>query len=289
MITRIMSFLLACLVSHDVQAASAAAARLQERIATIAARAGGRVGVSVIHAESGAAVAVNGAQPLPLYSVFKLPVAVMVLRDVDAGRLRLDQKVTIAKEDVSPGVIGNTARWRQAPVERTIRQLLVLAMVDSDNTASDKLLGLVGGPAAVTRRLRDLGFDGIDIVATSSEVRRRVDNPNKGSAAALTRLLATLQQGGVLKPGAAALLWDVMARSRIGTNRLRGGPPAGTTVMNKSGTGAATTNDVGIIRLPGRRGHLVMAVLIDGSKLATRDQERIIAAIGRAAYDTFSR
>jgi hypothetical protein len=47
-------------------------------------------------------------------------------------------------------------------------------------------------------------------------------------------------------------------------------------------------NDVGLITLPGGAGTLAIAVLIAGSTLSTEQQERVIADIGRAAYDAFS-
>jgi len=109
------------------------------------------VGVAVIHVESGGEAAFQAERQLPLYSVFKLPLAVAVLREAEAGRLRLDQKVRVTPEEIVPGWQGNTDLWRK-PVERTITELLELSIMRSDNTSSDKLLRLVGGPAAVTAR-----------------------------------------------------------------------------------------------------------------------------------------
>ena len=43
----------------------------------------------------------------------------------------------------------------------TVAQLLELMIVESDNTASDAVLKLVGGPSGVDRRLRELGFTAI--------------------------------------------------------------------------------------------------------------------------------
>jgi hypothetical protein len=49
----------------------AAPVGLAAKLATLAEQAGGKVGVSVIHVESGQEVAVGGDVALPLYSVFK--------------------------------------------------------------------------------------------------------------------------------------------------------------------------------------------------------------------------
>ncbi len=282
--------------SPSQQAAATDAARPQNREgfdAELVARlrglcdgAGGEVGVAVVHVETGRAVAIEGERQLPLYSVFKLPLAVSVLQDVEENRLRLEQKVRVAPEEATPGWKGNTDLWRR-PVELTVAELLELSLVRSDNTSSDKLLGLVGGPEAVTRRMRALGFRNISIRTTVREFALRRENPNTGAASDLASLLARLQEGRILQPPQLTLLLGLMERSTTGLRRLRGDLPAGTKVADKTGTGDAgsATNDVGLITLPDGRGHLSVAVLLSGSKLPAEAQEKLIAGLARVAYD----
>lgn len=263
-----------------------ASAELGERLRTLCDRAGGDVGVAVTHVETGRSVAIQGTKPLPLYSVFKLPLAVSVLKDVEENRLRLDEKVRILPEEVVPGWKGNTDLWR-VPGERTIEELLEMSLVRSDNTSSDKLLQLVGGPEAVTRRMRAFGFQNIVIQSTVREFAAKRENPNTGTASDLAQLLARLQKGEVLQPPQLAVLLGLMERAMTGERRLRGDLPVGTPVADKTGTGdaGAATNDVGLITLPEGRGHLAMAVLLNGSKLSAEAQEKLIAELARAAYD----
>ncbi|HEX8852777.1 MAG TPA: serine hydrolase, partial [Pyrinomonadaceae bacterium] len=150
---------------------------LTERLRKICARAGGNIGVAVVHVETGRTVAFEGARHLPLYSVYKLPLAIAVLKDVEEGRLRLEQKVRITPDEASPGARANSDLWRK-PVEFSIAELIELSVTRSDNTSSDKLLQLVGGPATVTRRMREFGFEGIDIHSSSREFAARRDRPN---------------------------------------------------------------------------------------------------------------
>jgi beta-lactamase class A len=261
--------------------------RLVERLRTICERAEGEISVAVIHVESGRTAEINGARRLPLYSVFKLPLAIAVLKDVEENRLRLDQRVRVMPEEVVPGWRGNTELWRE-PVERTVAELLELSIVRSDNTSSDKLLQLVGGPETVTRRMRAMGFENIEIRSTVREFAAQPTRPNLGAAIDIAQLLARLQKGEILQPSQFALLRGFMERTTTGLQRLRGGLPTGTIVADKTGTGDAgsTTNDVGIITLPRGGGHLAMAVLITGSRLSPEAQERIIADLARAAYNT---
>ena len=261
-------------------------AELSARLKAIGERAGGEFGAAVIHVESGRGAEAGGAKPLALYSVFKLPLAVAVLKDVEEGRLSLEQKVRVEPADVSPGVKANTELWSKT-VERTLREMLELSLVRSDNTSSDQMLKLVGGPAAVNIRMRALGLEGIDVRSSVREFLARGGRQNTGTATDLARLLALLQKGEALGAEQTALLLELLGRAQTGERRLRAGVPAGTPVAEKTGTGApgTSTNDVGLVTLPGDAGHLAVAVLVSGSKLSHAEQEKAIADVARAAYE----
>ena len=271
-----------------IERAEALNAKLAERLKTLCDSAGGDVGLAVVHVESGRTIDIEGAKALPLYSVFKLPLAVAVLKDVEEKRVSLEQKVKVGPEDVAPGSRFNTDLWHK-PVEKSVAELLEFSIVRSDNTSSDKLLQLIGGPAFVTKRMRALGFSNINIQYTVREFVARRDEPNTGGAADLAHLLAKLQQGELLPAAQTELLLGLMTRAETGEHRLRSNLPSGTPVADKTGSGeaGATTNDVGIITLPEAKGHLAMAVLITGSKLTAEAQEKLIADLARAAYDSY--
>jgi beta-lactamase class A len=268
---------------------------LQRRLKVVCDGAQGTVGLSIVHIESGKTISINGNSQLPLYSVFKLPLAIAVLKDVEENRLRLDQKIHVTPPETVQGTPGNTALWKK-PVDVSIEQLIDYAISRSDNTSADKLVQVLGGPLKVTERMRSLGFQNLDIHITSGEFVKIRQNPNTGSAEDLARLLAQVRQGKILQPAHQDLLIGSMQRGTIGLHRLRGDLPRGTLVADKTGSGepdavthvAKVTNDVGIITLPSGRGHLAMAVLVSGSKLPDAAQEKLIAELARAAYDAYS-
>ena len=260
---------------------------LTGRLTAICQRAGGDCAVALTHVETGRTVSVRGDASMPLYSVFKLPLAVAVLKDVEEGRLSLDQKVRVEPEEAAPGVKMNSDLWRKAS-DRTLRELLEFSLVRSDNTASDKMLELVGGPPVVTGRMRALGLQNIEVRASTREFLKSTDaHPNTGTAADLARLLARLQKGEVLASPQLEVLFGLMGRALTGQQRLRAGVPAGTPVGDKTGTGPSTTNDVGLVTLPDGRGRFAVAVLLNGSKLSAAEQEKVIAEMARAAYDAY--
>ena len=269
---------------------------LEQKLTAICNRAQGSVGVAVVHVETGQSVSVNGNTALPLYSVFKLPLAIAVLKDVEANRLKVDQIVHVTPQDIVPGAPDNTALWRE-PVDRTISQLIEVSIARSDNTSTDKLLQVAGGPKRVTEQMRALGLNSLDIHSTVMEFAKTLQNPNTGSAGDLVNLLTQLQQGKVLQPAQSQLLIGFMRRATTGLKRIRGDLPSGTVVADKTGSGVRdqvtnvpnATNDVGLITLPNGRGTLAMAVLVSESKLADTAQEKLIAELARAAYDAYTK
>ena len=285
----VASFGAASATSTQPAKAQAGDPALSQRVATIARSAGGTVGVAAIHVETGRTIEVQGRRPLPLYSVFKLPVAVVILKDVEEGRLKLDQKVRVSAPEIVPGSAENAALW-PGPMERTLRELLELSIGRSDNTSADKLLELGGGPGAVTRKLAAMGIAGITIRRSVHEFlsTRTAPHPNTASALDLARLLARLQKGELLRSDSRQMLFDFMARATTGLHRLRGGLPEGTPVGDKTGSGPAgsSTNDVGIMTLPDGS-HVAMAVLVSGSKRPVEVQEKAIADLARTVYDAY--
>ena len=73
-------------------------------------------------------------------SVFKLPLAVTVLRRAGSGALNLDRTYTIPVSDFSPAHSPIRDRANGRAVTLTLRELVAAAVSDSDNTAGDFLV-----------------------------------------------------------------------------------------------------------------------------------------------------
>jgi len=305
---------------------------LEARFRTLAAPAGGEVGVSVLHLETGHGASFHGRERFPMASVFKLPLAVAFLARVDRGELRLDQSVVLGPADMrSPGPLSERAPTGGITV--SLRELLEAMLLDSDNTAADLLLPLSGGPEVVTARLDAAGLDDIRIDRSEAElafdsygvsphpprqewtlagIRRAIqespDAARRGALArfladprdtatpdALVQLLRQIDEGRGLSKESRSRLLDLMAETRVGEKRIRGGLPPGTPVAHRTGTGAdvagvsIVTNDIGIVTLPNGRGRLAIVVMIKDSTKSLAEREAAIAAIARAAFDYWTR
>jgi len=107
---------------------------------------------------SGATVALDADERFPLASVFKIPVMVEVMRQVDDGRLRLDERLTLSEADKSPG---STLIHCHPGLAPTVGDLLFLMITLSDNTATDMLWRRVG-LGSVNATMSRLGLSSID-------------------------------------------------------------------------------------------------------------------------------
>ena len=141
------------------------AAGVHDSVSAIAAELGGSVGVAARNLASQASVEVRAAEPFPLASCFKIPVMVEVMRRVDAGTLRLDDRLTLAEADKSPG---STLIHCHEGLRPSVRDLLYLMITLSDNTATDMLWRLVG-LGAVNETMRALDLATIDCFMPNRE------------------------------------------------------------------------------------------------------------------------
>jgi beta-lactamase class A len=228
-----------------------------------------------------------------MQSVFKFPLAIAVLQQVEAGKLSLDQPVRFLPSDRYPGTHSPLQDAHpNAGIDVPLRELLHLSVSFSDNVATDILLRTIGGPAEVQRSLNALGFPQLHVVDSEASMHddEKRQYRNDASPLAMVGLLRRVADRSPLTPEHTALLNQWMEDPAASPKRIRGELPPGTVVAHKSGSSGtekgmtAATNDVGLITLPdGRR--LAIAIFITDSHEDTAALEPVIAAIARAVYD----
>src|SRR2546429_3997324 len=74
--------------ANDQQIQAVEDLKLRDQIEQIAAAAKGRVGVAAVVLETGATVSLNPYDHFPMQSVYKLPIGMAVMKQVDAGKSR---------------------------------------------------------------------------------------------------------------------------------------------------------------------------------------------------------
>lgn len=253
------------------------------------------VGVTAIHLESNRRVSVNGHDHFPMASVFKFPTALTVLRRVDTGTLALHKRITIEPRNFSLGYSPLRDNANGRAVYLTVGGLLELMVVEGDNTAADTLLELVGGPQAVTRRMRELAIGGIRVDRSEKQIVLDLRKPGGESAfmrdardsatpdAMADLLVAFWQRRAGLSDTSHEFLVRMMTDAKRGDRRIKAGVPSGSRVAHRTGTMRSSTNHVALVTLP-NGDHIAIAVFTKNRKNAsTEDAEDDIAAATRAA------
>jgi beta-lactamase class A len=299
---------------------SANRAELQGKLEALAQRAApGALGITVIDLQSGSEWRVNADRAYPMMSVFKAPVAVTVLAGIDRGDISMDQTMTLSRADVhaGSGVPSIGENFRGDHMTFTVRQLLFASVSQSDNTAVDALIKLVGGPAVVTGFLRTHGIEGMRVDLdeagvgqifdglgphdqlpaheTPEQEHRRIqrgykaflaDPRNRSTPDAAAIFLRKLWHNELLSQASTQLLINLMYGQTV-PHRLRDGLPADVRLADKCGTSAtldgvtAAYNDIGILTWPD--GHTaIVAAFLTGSSASKSERDAIFADLARA-------
>jgi len=303
----------------------AAEPMLEREFARFDELSGGTMGIAAIHLESGRSAWLNADEAFPMASTYKVPIAVRLLSMVDNGELALDQRIDISVEEYSPGS-GMLAKLLDDPgLSVSIHNLLEIMLLISDNTATDRLLETAGGGKVVTEQMQSIGVEGVRVdrptirligdwlgvedmpsasglrwddyealVEALPEGQRQqariafeMDPRDTATPRGMATLLEKIWRGDVLSRASGDLLTDIMERCETGEARLKGLLPAGTVVAHKTGSIGRTTNDVGVITLPGDAGNVIIVVFVKNSDLEAPVRERAIAEAARAAHDYF--
>ncbi|MGH9388917.1 MAG: serine hydrolase, partial [Vicinamibacteria bacterium] len=233
---------------------------LERELQRLGPLSGGVMGGAAVHLESGRKAFLNGDEPFPMASTYKVPIAVEFLQRVDEGKLDLAQMVAVERHDYSPGSGLLTDLINQPGLALSLRNLLEIMLLVSDNTATDLCLRHAGGGEAVTARMRKLGIEGLRVdrptlhliadwkglspvpgegerdpakygelldsvpKEKADEAERAFYDDPRDSATprAMAALLERIWKREALTPASSELLLDIMKRCRTGAGRLKG-------------------------------------------------------------------
>ena len=179
----------------------------------------------------------------------------------------------------------------------TIKDILEYNVSESDGTACDVLLRLLGGTDKVQERIHELGVRQIAIATTEmvQVANDTIQYRNWATPEAMNKLLQIFHNGTYLSESSRALLLKYMSISNeYFDRRIKGLLPPGTRLAHKTGTAGTyngltrATNDAGIITLPDGS-HLAISVFVADSYDSQKKREMTIARAAKAAYDYWTK
>lgn len=237
--------------------------RLKGSIERITRSANATWGIYLKCLETGEEIAINADQQMDTMSVIKIPLMAEAFEQVKAGKFKLTDKYTLVGEDIRPGT--GTLRSMDPGAVMTVKDLITYMIIVSDNTATDVLYRMVGGPEAVTMRMEAYGlkvtkapwpaarwFADLRAAASAEEFHRQAKTPfGLSSPREIGILLERMEKGTLVDAESSRLMLQIM-RGQVYRSRI---PRflAGFRIPHKTGDFLPYIgNDVGVLEAPGR-------------------------------------
>jgi beta-lactamase class A len=236
-------------------------------------------GVFLVDLDTGNYVDVNGSTSFPAASTIKVPILLAFFQDVDAGKIRLDEMLTM-QQDMVAGGSGDMGS-KPAGTKYNALEVVTKMITISDNTATNMLIARLGGMEALNQRFRTWGL-------TTTTIRNRLPDlqgTNTTSPKELANLMAIVSQGNLVSMPSRDLMLDILRRTQRDT-LLPSGLGTGARAFHKTGDIGNMLADTGLIVVPtGKR--YIASVMVQRPENDPR-AEKLISSISRAAYQEFS-
>ncbi|MCL4522692.1 MAG: class A beta-lactamase-related serine hydrolase [Acidobacteria bacterium] len=142
-------------------------ARLQTNIERITRSVNAKWGIYIKCMETGEEISLNVDEAMDTMSVIKIPLMVEVFRQIDAGKFALTDRVELKETDKRPGT--GVLRSLDAGASLTIKDLLTLMIIVSDNSATDMLYEKVGGIEPVNQLMQSYSLPSIKATGLAAE------------------------------------------------------------------------------------------------------------------------
>src|SRR5690242_1409490 len=121
----------------------------------MAAKHEGKVALFAKNLKTGQSIALNADTPVQTASVIKLPIMLEAFYQVKVGKVHLDDKITLNKDNQVPG--SGVLSALQPGLVITLQDAITLMMILSDNTATNLVIDHIG-IAEVNARLAAMGL-----------------------------------------------------------------------------------------------------------------------------------
>ncbi|MCX5463662.1 class A beta-lactamase [Alcaligenes parafaecalis] len=163
-------------------------------------------------------------------------------------------------------------------------QLCAITMRNSDNTAANGVLEMLGGPEAITSFLRTQGDTVTRLDRNEPDLNEATpgDPRDTTTPKAMVQTLQKLVLGEGLESPSRDRLIDWLRHNEVGGPLLRAGVPESWLVADRTGAGGHGTRGVVAVMWPPERAPLVTAVYITETKASMEERNAAIARIGKA-------
>lgn len=261
--------------------------RLITDIQNAVVQAGGTWGIAIKDLDTQETWDLNGDELFYAASVIKVPIMAAVFNAFDKGEFTLSDTIILKREDLVGGA--GILQFMTPGASFTIHDIMTLMIIQSDNTATNMLIDLVG-IANIQKTMKDIGLKRSSFYNKLMTVPVHIAGKNLITAGEMATLLEKMAYGKVVSMYACEQMIDIMKKQQI-RDCLPGKLPYNESTIigvnpewelaNKTGWVSGSRHDIGIFYVGKRK--MISAVLskdVDDEK-----SQQVLAEIGKLIYD----
>ncbi|MEH2449482.1 MAG: serine hydrolase [Nostoc sp.] len=232
-------------------------------------------GMLFLDVETGNYLNINGEKVFPAASTIKYPILIALFEQVDAGRIKLNEKLVMRRDLVASG--SGDLQYKWAGIKLSVMETVNRMITISDNTASNMIIDRLGGKAKLNQRFHTWGLKNTVIRNMLGDFK----GTNTTSPADLVRLSALVDQHKLISEGSQFQVLDIL-RHCHNNKLLAAGVGKGGTIAHKTGDIGFLVGDAGIISLPNGK-HYLAGIFV----IRPHDDERgreFVRQVSRIVY-----
>ncbi|MBV9386601.1 MAG: serine hydrolase [Chroococcidiopsidaceae cyanobacterium CP_BM_ER_R8_30] len=206
-------------------------------------------GMFFLDLDTGNYLDINGSRVFPAASTIKLPILIAFFQDVDAGKVKLNERL-VMRPDLKTrgsGTMQYRAAWTKFSALETVTKMITI----SDNTATNMIIDRLGGAARLNQRFLSWGLQHTVIRHLLGDFR----GTNTTSPRDLVKLLALLVSHKLVSLNSQEQVLDLLRRTTVRT-LLPAGLGKGAVIADKTGDIGFLIGDAGIITMPNGKRYL---------------------------------
>lgn len=217
---------------------------MREQILDIISGLKGNVGIYYKDLSTGESFGIREDEPYLAASVIKLLVLLEAFKQESQGKIRFDQLIEIDNKDKLPSC--GSLTYMHDGLKVTLMDLCVLMIIQSDNTATNILIKLLGMDA-INSTIGELGFEitKLNRLLFDSEEQKK-GKENYISLKEMGIFLEKLYNGELVSKNASMTMLDIMKKQQL-NHKIPYFIPKGVKIAHKTGEDDGITNDVALV------------------------------------------
>lgn len=215
---------------------------------------------------------INADYRMHAASTMKVPVMIQLFRDIDAGKLSLDDSVLVTNTfhsladssvyHLDPGDDSDSTLYRRVGTRVPVGELIDHMITVSSNLATNNLIALADAKS-VQATMRKLGADSIAVLRGVEDIKAfNAGLNNTTTARDLGVILTAIAENRAASPASCKKMEAILSAQEFNSGIPAGLPP-GTRVAHKTGWITGIHHDAAIV-FSGDRPHYVLVILTQG-------------------------